>query len=901
MDMKFKKTFGLLLALTLTAGALSAADIPLSAEAEGAPVVFSRENAELLLPDSYEEYLPLENPAYVAMNEEHIAIADNYSIYVYDRAREEYSVYHHILENVSGGNREVFISKIQFTDDGRLYFRDNESHLFRYDFETDSSVIVDNIACLTFLIHGDYMYMANESSTTGIVNFTYVPIDDMRLTSVETLSQLAAFNPRMAFENNTLYCIINNNTVNAYDASTHTFLKRELLDRSTEQIANLQFVCAFGDEFFYTVNGDANPRNGLYRTDHAGNAVRIAEGEKYSSITSYGGKLYSVQGSSIREMEIKGNAVELTGYEISIASSSPHRLANAGEVARTKELVVYADSDNRRVSVYNRLDGTYTTIPCLDENGENLFTPEHIAVDKEENRTEPNGDNVTSNKIAVSNGNRIYVYTFERHSLKGKKNGVAKTDAYNSLQNVKGMSFVYGECYYITEFDGYGSLGNATVTELHFNGVNTPEAITSDIYGTIYVAFGNAVYTFTEKDFKGDHASGTRLLSLSADSDKVYTSLSVDYEGDIWHTTADGKLYCNNEEVASIDGKDFVYLKEEHAYPVSFALSFEDDEIYFNFGNFVVKTKPFALESLVSLNKIASGEAKERTFALAERDNLFVKVPSGSVGFEIDLDALKSGDGEYFPYERYFRSEGLKEGGEARRGVLLYEPANDDGYYVVALYNGERHTFTANLFKKSKNAIAPDENCFEESDGVMFVTSDVSLCSAPCLFPAPEGERLSTLSDTLLKRGARLQVIGYATGEDRAYAFVEVLDGTREAVRGFIPRSYLSSNDPLGIPEKNYKLGYLKGGTDAVLKSESGAQLTILENTQARLYENGDGTYTAVVEKDGIVYTGTVTDEQISYGETDALRISLIVILSVLALVIVTGYVFLMFPRRKKK
>ncbi|MDE6411046.1 MAG: hypothetical protein K2L02_00720, partial [Clostridia bacterium] len=177
----------------------------------------------------------------------------------------------------------------------------------------------------------------------------------------------------------------------------------------------------------------------------------------------------------------------------------------------------------------------------------------------------------------------------------------------------------------------------------------------------------------------------------------------------------------------------------------------------------------------------------------------------------------------------------------------------------------------------------------------------VSLCSSPCLFIAPDGERLSPLSDYLMERGTKVYVLGYADGEDREYAFVEVINGAKETEKGFVPRSYLTKNNPLGLDEKNFKLGFLKGDAGIILKNENGEELLITEKTEAKLYKNEDGTYTAVVEKDGALYSSTVNADQISRGETDALRISLIVILSVLVLVIIAGYAFLMFPRKKKQ
>ena len=903
MDMKLKKTFALIVTFITAASALSGAGT-LFASADSASayaeeiVTFDKSNASLHLPNTYDQYLPLDNPSYVAMNGEHIAIADNSYIYIYSVAEGEYTRYYH-----NPLNQPTAVSKIQFSDEGEMYFRDAGSQLWHFNFETNTrdDEPIHDISCQTFLIHGEYLYYVTETPSQSKSDFYYVPVsgDDLKFENRTVLAKdITASNPRMAFANDTLYCIINNNTVNAYDGTTHEFVGGTKLDKSCPEVTNLQFVCAFGDELFYTVKGTKNQNNGLWRTDFDGNARRIFAGDDYSTITSYGGKLYCIQGKTVREMKVASDSVELTGYEIASDSASPHRLANASETARTKDLVVIADKDNKRISVYNRSENIYTMIPCVD--GSNTFVPEHIALDKEEVEVKLSGDIVTRNKIAVSCGTKIYVYTFERHTLKKEEDGAKEPELFTALQNVKGLCYVYGECYYITDFDGYGTLSNPTLSELHFSGVSSPDAIASDIYGVIYVAFGNRVYSFNEADFFKEGASGSLVCTLSAASDKVYTSLSVDYEGNVWYLAKDGTLYCNNTVKAKIDGTTFVYVNSDHDYPASFALSFEDDEIYFNFKNYVVKTNAYALDSLPSLNKITAGDAKTKAFELADLDNLFVEIPKGAVGFEIALDKLKMDEAGYFPYESYFRSEA--DGEEAlRRGVLLYAPEEEDGYYVVALYNGDLHTFTANLFKKSRTELKHVENAYKEAEETAYITSDVSLCSAPCLYPAPKGMRLSTLSDTLLARGTKLKVLGYAEGEDRAYAFVEILDGARGTLQGFVPRSYLTKNNPLGVDEEEYFLGYLKGNAGITLTGPNGEEIQITERTQAKLYKNEDGTYTAVVEIDGVLYSGVVNADDISRGETDALRISLIVILSVLALVIVLGYVFLMFPRNKKK
>ncbi len=76
--MKFKKTIGLIGALTISASAFSGV-LPLTAKADDpvmppsveatSPVTFNGINAELLLPATYEQYLPLQEPAYIAMKD----------------------------------------------------------------------------------------------------------------------------------------------------------------------------------------------------------------------------------------------------------------------------------------------------------------------------------------------------------------------------------------------------------------------------------------------------------------------------------------------------------------------------------------------------------------------------------------------------------------------------------------------------------------------------------------------------------------------------------------------------------------------------------------------------------------------------------------------------------------
>ncbi|MDE7158677.1 MAG: hypothetical protein K2N74_03795, partial [Clostridiales bacterium] len=116
----------------------------------------------------------------------------------------------------------------------------------------------------------------------------------------------------------------------------------------------------------------------------------------------------------------------------------------------------------------------------------------------------------------------------------------------------------------------------------------------------------------------------------------------------------------------------------------------------------------------------------------------------------------------------------------------------------------------------------------------------------------------------------------------------------------YVPFSILTEINPLGEAPQKYVLGTLndKGATVAFTNGDE--SITVESGTQIRLYANEDGTYRAAYEKDGKVYSAQLTQDMFERGETDALRISLIVILSVVAVLIIGVYVY-MLPRKKTR
>jgi len=77
------------------------------------PEIQSSESDSLILPSSYEQYLPLDAPTGVAVCRNYTAVSDGNVIYVYDRADGEYRLYRH-EENRS-------VTNLQFSADGESW------------------------------------------------------------------------------------------------------------------------------------------------------------------------------------------------------------------------------------------------------------------------------------------------------------------------------------------------------------------------------------------------------------------------------------------------------------------------------------------------------------------------------------------------------------------------------------------------------------------------------------------------------------------------------------------------------------------------------------------------------------------------------------------------------------
>ncbi len=867
-----QKLTGAVLALTAAiaaAGAVaggipaSAAQKQLNANAEKSTAVsLSTENASLFLPGSYEQYLELENPSDIAVCDRYIAIAEGSGIYILDRKENSpsYRIYDHAADH-SGAQ----ISKIQFSDNLELYFSDTLLGFYRLDLSDPGSPKTEGgslTSLTTFYIDGETVFEVTvvDTGTTYFSAPLSAPREQTQFGSGDDKAT-----PQLGCSNGKLYSAVGP-LVTVYSAAEGNKQYSATGSLTLQPgLSGLKSIGVLDDTLFYTVSGSPNVADGLYAYDLSSQTYALAvEGDGFGALTSYNGKLYAVKGNSVLEYSPE-DGVKKTDYEISSASASQNRLSGAQDSVRAGNLLVTADSGNRRLSIYNFAEGAYSVLPLS-------YAPSHAATDGE--------------IIAACSGSTVYVYAWNNRAK-----SYECVFTYDTEYAVSGLSCLYGKCYFVTIGFCYGVIGPDAQGKYALEGTqiraalgqNAPAALTNDLYGNLYAVLSDgSVFRYTEQNFTdGNVAQGERTEHTLPEK---FAAVRADFEGNLY-CLCENTLYRNGTPLSAIDGKNFVFGKDGAAVsPISYALGFEDDAVYFNFGNYIVKSDEGTL-GFPTLRTIGAGGAFEEIGRVHAPDEVkFTDVQKGAVGIEVDLATLDS-DAQYFPFTSYSRTA------EDARGVLL---AEQGGFRLVALYHDREYEIR--LFRGeqcTEAAVSPMERGEEK-----YLSSNCNLYHFPCIADActetlPRGTKVKVLAAVCPDGGGEREPdLGYD------FAFVEAETKTREAVRGYVPLSFLTDADPSHGENEDFEIGKLK--KDTVFTDGNGNEKTLAAGTEVRLYANEDGTFTArYTGEDGETYFRTLTEEMIERGESDALRIALIVILSVLALVIVGAY-FALLPHGKK-
>lgn len=857
--MTVRKTAGAALAALLLAGTVCAAipqttteAIAEEASATVSPVQLTADNASLFLPESYEQYLALETPTDVAMSEHYIAIADGDTMHLFARGESAPTWRVFTVED------NATIGKIQFSGDTLYYALSTTLGNSFWTVDCSDPALeqtrIDNLNCTTFLIVGDTLYIAyiDTSRKLNISRSSLAEPTENVVNLTANLNVSRIDNPSLVWADGSLYCIADGSLY--YTDATGTFADEQVYHLSSDASlsVNVTSVCSDGTDLFFSSSA------GLFRrgVGSAGDVTELSDANGaadmrgLAAMSFYNGMLYCISGTSVREIAVTDTSASFTDYEIASASSSENRLSGASDSARADNLLITADTGNSRVSVYDFSTGEYTAIPCI-------AAPSLVATDGE--------------IVACAAGSQIYLCNFAAGERTFTSAELPETGV-----SVAGLAVLYGETYYVKNNGTRGAV-NGNAVEM---GGSIPTGLACDLYGNLYVSYANGnVRRFTEDEFTTNAAGTDAGIAVASDA----TSLRADFEGNLYYLS-DGTLWRNDERFATVDGGDFVHADGEQL-PVSFALGFEDDAVYFNFGNYVAVSDASdadtagPLAAIPTLGEIAESGARETAFSHHEQAGLLVEVAARAVGIETDLAAFRAdAEGAYFPYCGYARSV------EARQGILLASTPESAGGYSLVLFPESDGSYTARLYRTE--ALTPVQETWREESAQRWTSNAVGAYYAPCL-TAP-------LSALTLARGTSVTVLGYFTAPDREYALVEYDDGAgRSTARGWIPASYLSAVSPDLSAGETYTLGYLKASDGILFTAADGSEQTVTQRVQVRLYDNGDGTYTARLADD-VAYSAVVTEDMIDKDNAEVLRIALIVILSVLALVIVGVYLFLL-------
>ena len=370
----------------------------------------------------------------------------------------------------------------------------------------------------------------------------------------------------------------------------------------------------------------------------------------------------------------------------------------------------------------------------------------------------------------------------------------AFTSAQLSGANIAGLAVLYGETYYIKSNGSRGVVGGETVEV----GSAVPTGLACDIYGSLYVSYasGNA-YSFTEEAF----LAGGEGTDLGYAVPSGATSLKADFEGNLYYLL--GKdMYRNGVLFASVDGGDLSMRRAARRHPRSFALGYEDDAVYFNFGDYVVVShastegQPGPLYGIPTLGEIAEDGARAMTFSLHEAEGLLVTVAARSVGIDTDLEEFRTSESAYFPYRGYGRSV------EERRGILLAETSEGAGRLCARRVPRSGRKLYGTPVQGAVDPCAGRHLHRAERRSVAFQCGMRRICA--CLEPMRR-RGIPPLATNNLARGTAVgSFSGRLQRPTRTYALIEYDDSvTRETVRGWVPRPIFRTFPPRSRRARN--------------------------------------------------------------------------------------------------
>ena len=739
-----------------------------SAESSGEPAAALTQENGLLLPQTYEEYLPLTSPASIAVNESYTVIAEENFLYVYDRAENEYKKYAH---EISGAAQEI--KSLQFCEDGNLYFAANSSgeNFYRLNLNTFERTKIAEIACNSFVIHGKELYFANAAGTLYTASLELEDTPAELLPEHETNPN----KPTLAFWNGELYFTDNGVQQILYKIKPYVGIPTPVATLSER----VEYMTIESGVFAYSTSGGDFYAYPLSQITSESVYTEILK-DGYTTLSSYDGMIYAVQPEQGVVKQYSTAEKNFTSFEICSSSNAENRLHSATALCLFKDELFISDDGNERISVYNVKENTFETfsnaaLPTayLSSDGETLLVA---------NRTK-------AVLYDVSGGNKGEILaSFERFR-----------------KEIKGVATVYGKHYLVT--DGYAcqiaknpETGEFELTERKKGCTSfvSPRLFTADAYGNLYVATGSFVYRFSETDFMQAEKEGEEF---SKNLPAAATQIALDYERNLY-AIENGNVYKNGEitPILNLTETSYVYGGDEYAPQITaLALGIERNATYaLCDGNYVIQTNELALPTV---NTIAVNGADERVFSEESAIFSVVQTSENALTVEFDLTALNGAD--YFPYLALARQEAA---------LTALKIGECGGYNLLAAFDeGTKQYQTFLVLKEFCAEMSTDEyktDYGQEEQKTGYLTNAIALYKFPYL------TELLTAGE--LPRDGKITLLGEIRELDHAYFHVAYETENGEIREGYVPQAYVTLFD--GSPKESelYVVGETESNLDGV-------------------------------------------------------------------------------------
>ncbi len=709
---------------------------PVSAAAETATHARSSET-ELLAPSSYEQYLALQTPSDVTISERYTAIADGNKLYVYDRDDDVYRQYTHTNQ----------ITKLQFDDNARLYFLDQNGALYILApdaFQTaDAQATSLSLTCATFAIVGSTMYY---STTSGTLSYIYKASLN-NLSAATMLWRSYSLPPTLAYYDRELYYTESGKHLYKLDPDDNAnpvFVAVFSTTLLSMTVADGVFACVTGDNDFF-----AYDLNELTESkDNKDVTPLLKESDGYVALTAKGDFIYAVRNKTVQQYSVETS--RFTNYEISGASSASNRLNGATDVCLSGNKLFLSDAGNRRISVFDAKTKTFENTVSVS------LSAKYVA---------SNGETFLAAGTAKA----------ELYDISSSGKAEKRMEKSNFDGNVVGATCVYGNYYLVTDLGYFYSLTEENDEYVwrfaQKSSERSPSLLTSDAYGNLYVAYQNSVYTYTEQDFATATLSKKSLTEALPEGTE---KLCADYDRNLYALKGNVlyKFVASADKTTYTESGSFSLsnapVYDASAKATSFALSVEENQTYILYnGTYLVRTTSLQLPTV---KNIPVGEAATQIFS-GKNDFSVVLTTDDALVVEYDFTKLPSAS--VFPYLSYVRLEDE---------MLALKIGQTGAYDLLVVYDETAREYKTYLAYASscRPVLRSQYETLYDQPQTGYLTGSASLYRYPFLS--------ELLTDGTLERGAELMLLGEITLLEREYYAVSYSDADGNAKTGYLPK-----------------------------------------------------------------------------------------------------------------